>query len=83
MYYVLLAGSIAGAVVLHRRGVRLLPLIAQVVAVTITAAYAYGSVRFRAPVEPVLCILAGSWVAIVGWPLVRARRRRPTPAGAA
>ena len=59
MYYVLVAGAIAGAVMLHRRGVPLLPLGAQVVSVTITAAYAYGTVRFRAPVEPVLCILAG------------------------
>ena len=57
MYYALVAASIAGAVVLHRRRVRLLPLLAQVVSVTITAAYAYGTVRFRAPVEPVLCIL--------------------------
>jgi 4-amino-4-deoxy-L-arabinose transferase-like glycosyltransferase len=71
MYYALVAASIAGAVVLHRRGVRLLPLIAQVVSVTVTAAYAYGTVRFRAPVEPVLCILAASWVATM------ARRRAP------
>ena len=59
MYYVLAAAAIAGAVTLHRRKVPLLPLGAQVVSVTITAAYAYGTVRFRAPVEPVLCILAG------------------------
>ena len=59
MYYALVAASIGGAVVLRRRRVRLLPLLAQVVSVTITAAYAYGTVRFRAPVEPVLCVLAG------------------------
>ena len=59
MYYVLAAGAIAGAVMLRRRGVPLLPLGAQVLSVTLTAAYAYGTVRFRAPVEPVLCILAG------------------------
>ena len=59
MYYVLAAGAIAGAVMLRRRRVPLLPLGAQVLSVTLTAAYAYGTVRFRAPVEPVLCILAG------------------------
>jgi len=59
MYYVLAAGAIAGAVMLRRRRMPLLPLGAQVVSVTLTAAYAYGTVRFRAPVEPVLCILAG------------------------
>jgi 4-amino-4-deoxy-L-arabinose transferase-like glycosyltransferase len=82
MYYLLAAASIAGAVVLHRRGERLLPLIAGLIAVTVTAAYAYGSVRFRGPVEPVLCILAGSWIALVGWRLVAARHRQPAPAGA-
>jgi 4-amino-4-deoxy-L-arabinose transferase-like glycosyltransferase len=59
MYYVLLVGAVAGAVMLRRRRVPMLPLAAQVVSVTVTAAYAYGTVRFRAPVEPVLCVLAG------------------------
>ncbi len=67
MYYVLVAASVAGAVILRRRGVPLLPLLAQVVSVTLTAAYAYGSIRFRAPVEPVLCILAGAWAASLRW----------------
>ncbi len=35
-------------------GSRCIPLLAQVVAVTITAAYAYGTTRFRAPAELVL-----------------------------
>lgn len=58
-YYGLAGGSIAGVVLLRRRKVPLLPLAAQAIGVTLTAAYAYGTVRFRAPVEPVLCILAG------------------------
>ncbi len=56
---------------LRRRGQRLLPLGAQFLSVTFTALYAYGTVRFRAPVEPVLCILAG--VALV--PLLPRLRR--------
>ena len=59
MYYVLAAGAIAGAIMLRRRKVPLLPLGAQFLSVTLTAAYAYGTVRFRAPAEPVLCVLAG------------------------
>jgi 4-amino-4-deoxy-L-arabinose transferase-like glycosyltransferase len=59
MYYALVPAAIAGAVMLRRRRVPLLPLGAQVLSVTLTAAYAYGTVRFRAPVEPVLCVLAG------------------------
>ncbi len=58
MYFALAASSVAGAIMLRRRRVRLLPLGAQALSVTITAAYAYGTVRFRAPMEPVLCILA-------------------------
>jgi hypothetical protein len=59
MYYVLGAASVAGVVQLRRRQVPLLPLAAQAIGVTLTAAYAYGTVRFRAPMEPVLCVLAG------------------------
>lgn len=63
MYYGLAAAAIAGAVLLSRRGHRLLPLGAQVLGVTLTAAYAYGTTRFRAPAEPVLCILAAAALA--------------------
>ena len=65
VYYALAVMAIAGGVVLRRRRVPLLPLVAQAVSVTLTAAYAYGTVRFRAPMEPVLCVLAGVWLAAV------------------
>jgi 4-amino-4-deoxy-L-arabinose transferase-like glycosyltransferase len=55
-----IVGSLAavGMVLLIRMRRNVLPLVAQIAAVTITAATAWGSVRFRAPVEPVLAVLA-------------------------
>ena len=57
MYYGLAGLSIVGAVSMRRRRIPLLPLGAQFLSVTITSAYTYGSVRFRAPAEPALCVL--------------------------
>jgi hypothetical protein len=57
-YFVVAALAAAGTVLLIRRGVSVLPLMSQFVAVTITAATVWGSVRFRAAAEPVLVILA-------------------------
>ncbi len=58
MYYGLAALAIAGAIRCWRRKVPIWPLMAQVVSVTVTAAYAYGTTRFRAPAELTLCVLA-------------------------
>ena len=71
MYYGLVASSVAGVVSLRRRQRPLLPLVAQVVSVTLTAAYAYGTTRFRVPAEPVLCILAAAGL----WPVGQWMRR--------
>jgi hypothetical protein len=57
MYYGLSALSVVGLVSMRRRRLATWPLVAQVVSVTITAAYTYGTIRFRAPAEPVLCVL--------------------------
>ena len=57
-YYGLAVFAIAGVVTARRRGIRLLPLGALFASVTLTAAYAYGTTRFRLPAEPALCILA-------------------------
>jgi hypothetical protein len=62
-YYALAVAAVAGAPRLRRRGVSLLPLGAQFVAVTLTAVYAYGTTRFRAPAELALCVLAAVGVA--------------------
>jgi hypothetical protein len=57
MFYGLAGLSIVGAVSMRRRRIPLLPLGVRFLGVTITAAYTYGSVRFRAPAEPALCVL--------------------------
>lgn len=65
MYYVMLPAAAVGAVLLRRARVKLLPLGAVFASVTVTAAYAYGTTRFRVPAEPLLCLLAGIGVASI------------------
>jgi 4-amino-4-deoxy-L-arabinose transferase-like glycosyltransferase len=76
-YYLLVAGSVFGLLDLRRRrraalaagsdgsgdGASTWPLIVQFVSVTLTALYAYGTIRFRAPAEPMICVLAAVGVA--------------------
>ncbi|HSB86859.1 MAG TPA: glycosyltransferase family 39 protein, partial [Ilumatobacteraceae bacterium] len=57
MFYGLAALSLVGAASMRRRKVPVLPLGVQFLSVTITAAYTYGTIRFRAPAEPALCVL--------------------------
>jgi 4-amino-4-deoxy-L-arabinose transferase-like glycosyltransferase len=57
-FWPLFALAVAGAVVLRRRRVSLLPLLAPLVLVTMVAAAFYGLIRFRAPAEPAIAILA-------------------------
>jgi 4-amino-4-deoxy-L-arabinose transferase-like glycosyltransferase len=78
MFYGLGALSIVGAVSMWRRRIPLLPLGVQFLGVTITAAYTYGTVRFRAPAEPALCVLgAMGLVPVVA--LARGWLARPSP----
>lgn len=58
MYYAMIAPAIAGARLLRRDRTRLLPFAAVFASVTLTAAYAYGTTRFRVPFEPLMCLLA-------------------------
>ena len=77
MYYGLAALSVIGVRELRRRQARLLPLAVQFVSVTLTAAYAYGTTRFRIPAEPILCVLAGvGAVPVLRW---MARRYARSP----
>ena len=74
MYYGLVALSLLGVGNLRRRGVGLIPIASLFVSVTLTAAYAYGTTRFRVPAEPALCVLA----AVGLFPFLdRVRRRYP------
>ena len=59
-YWALLPFAAGGLVALRRRRVSVLPLAIQAAGVTVTALYAYGVVRFRAPAEVAIVVLAGS-----------------------
>ena len=58
MYYGMIVPALVGARILRRERVRLLPFGAVLASVTLTAAYAYGTTRFRVPFEPLMCLLA-------------------------
>jgi hypothetical protein len=57
-FYPMVVLAVGGAVVLARRRVPLLPLLAPIVIATLTAAAFYGLVRFRVPAEVSLVALA-------------------------
>lgn len=76
-YFVVAPMAAVGLAMLIRKRIPVLPLLAQIVAVTITAATVWGSVRFRAPVEPVLAVLA----AITLCAVVPLRRHAPPRTG--
>ncbi len=59
-FYLLLPVAALGAGVLRRRRVPVWPLLAIAAVVTVVAAAGYGLVRFRAELEPVLVVLAGT-----------------------
>lgn len=63
MYFSMILPALFGLRQLRRSKVRLLPLAAVFASVTLTAAYAYGTTRFRVPFEPILCLLAAIGVA--------------------
>jgi Dolichyl-phosphate-mannose-protein mannosyltransferase len=77
MYYAVAVTSVAGVVVLRRRGVPSFPLVALVISVAVTVVLFYGSTRFRAPAEPALVILG----AVAVDALVRRLRHEPDPPG--
>jgi hypothetical protein len=64
-WYVLAVVAVAGGVVLRRRGSTLLPMLATLVAVVITAALTWGTPRFRVPVDVVALVLAA--IVIDAW----------------
>lgn len=84
-YYPLLVLAVAGTVVAVRRRVRVWPLLAPAVVVTVGTVLSYGQTRFRVPAEPSLVILAS--IAVVAGaralrPRSPARGGHGVPAGA-
>jgi hypothetical protein len=77
MFWPLLGLAAAGVVILRRRLVSLLPLLAPVVLVTLVAAAFYGLIRFRVPAEPPIVVLAA---VAADAALVHFRSRRKPPA---
>jgi len=75
-WYLYALASIAGAVVLRRRGRPIFPLVAPFVIVAVTAAMLYGFTRIRVPAELAACVLSAVAVDAL-W----ARHRR-APVGA-
>jgi hypothetical protein len=68
MYYALLPFAAVGLAALRRRGVPVLPIVALVVTVTLSAAITFGNTRYRAPFEAGLVVLAGVGLAhLVAW----------------
>ncbi|MCB1004641.1 MAG: glycosyltransferase family 39 protein [Acidimicrobiales bacterium] len=72
MWWAMVPASVYGAIVLHRRGRMVLPLVMTGVVITVTAIAFYGLVRFRVPAEVAVVILSAA--AVDG--LLRRRRAR-------
>ena len=64
-YYPLVALALVGAVVLHRRRVRIWPLAIPPIVVTAGTVLSYGQTRFRVPAEPVIVVLAACAIAVL------------------
>jgi 4-amino-4-deoxy-L-arabinose transferase-like glycosyltransferase len=77
LYYALVPPSVVGVVLLRRRGVIVYPLLAVGADVVVAVLVTYGQTRFRAPLEPVLALLAA--VAVDGL-LTKWGSRRAPPA---
>lgn len=82
--YVALAGALAGALVLFRRGITLVPTLAAAITIVVTVAATYGLVRLRVPLDVVMVTLTGVAVDRL-WPRPPAQesvvsRPRSTPA---
>jgi hypothetical protein len=73
MFYALAVAATYGFLVLHRRGVTPLPLLAVVAVVVMTVVITYGQTRFRAMAE--VPLVAGAAVGIDA--VARAVRRGP------
>ena len=85
MYYVLAVLGLAGAVLVRRRRITLVPFVGVTAVVVVTAMATFGQTRYRVPVEVVLVILSAVTVDTL-WSRLSERRtgvaRSIPPAGA-
>lgn len=58
LYVVVLPAAVAGVVVLARRRIPVSPLVAQAMAVTLTAAFTFGVTRYRVPADAAMVVAA-------------------------
>lgn len=77
LYYLMVPVGVAGLVVLWRRRITIIPLVAPFLLITFTAASTFGITRYRVPAEVALTILAGLGVA---WVTGRDEEAGPEPA---
>ncbi len=82
MYYALLPFAVYGLVVMRRRRIPILPLVAIAVTATLAAAATFGVTRYRAPAEVSLVVAAAVGMA-VAWERWRGRAPNPAPASTA
>ncbi|MGH9080060.1 MAG: ArnT family glycosyltransferase [Acidimicrobiales bacterium] len=71
VYYALVPLGVAGIVILRRRGIRQWFLLVPAAVVTIVGALVYGLVRFRAPFEVCLVVLAAPALVLLGEAIIR------------
>lgn len=74
-YWAMLLAAVAGAVVLHRRRVPLLPFGAMLAIVLVITVFGYGTIRFRAAFDAVLPVLTAVGVQRT-WRVARSRTER-------
>lgn len=74
--WVLMVFAVVGVVALVRRKVPILPVLAPTIVVVTSTALTYGSLRFRAPAEPMLVVLGAIGIARL---LDRSRSRHADP----
>jgi 4-amino-4-deoxy-L-arabinose transferase-like glycosyltransferase len=72
-YYAMLPFAVVGFVVMWRRKISVLPVVAPIVIVTIAAAATFGLPRYRAPAEVGLVLVAAIGIAAT-WSALRSRR---------
>ena len=70
-YYVVVGFAIAGLVLMRRRRVAILPLVAVIAVATLAAAMTFGVIRYRAPAEVAL-VLAAAFGLVAAWRRLRA-----------